>query len=353
MVAENIYEIKMIPHSRPYITEDDLTAVREVLESENIAKGEKAEEFEKSLSEYLGVKSAFSAGSGTSALLLGLKALGIKEKDEVILPTYVCRNVMDAVNNIGAAPVLCDVGEMWNMTVQTIKPKITSKTKAIIVVHIFGIPAESSKIKDLGIPVIEDACQAIGTEADGKILGSQSELAFFSFHATKCLTTGDGGALTSNNPKIASRIEELLAKNFIASPMTDIQAALGISQLKKYKKMLMLRKIIAEKYFKELPVQGTSLPSAVKNECIFFRFPVRIKNLNFQNTKKFFFDRGIHVRNGVDALLHRNIGLSDSGFPMASKLFNETLSLPIYPALSDSEQTKIIDAFKEYILSIN
>lgn len=343
----------MIPHSRPYITEDDITAVREVLESGNIAKGGKVLEFENDLSKYLGVKSAFTAGSGTAVLVLGLKALGVRENDEVILPTYVCRNVMDAVNNLGASPVLCDIGDQWNMDVHTIKPKITPKTKAIIVVHIFGIPAESSKIKELGIPVIEDACQAFGAEVDGKILGSKSELSFFSFHATKCLTTGVGGALTSNNPEITSRIEELLVKNFIASPMTDLQAALGISQLKKYKKMLEQRKRIADRYFKELPVQDASLPSAVKNKSIFFRFPVRIKNLDFQSAKKFFFERGIHVRNGVDALLHRNLGLSDTGFPMASKLFNETLSIPIYPALSDDEQTKIINAFKEYILSVN
>jgi perosamine synthetase len=333
----------MISHSRPYITKDDIAAVRKVLESENIAKGAKVFEFEKALAEYIGTKSAFATGSGTAALILGLKALGITENDEVILPTYVCRNVMDAINTIGAKPVFCDIGDEWNMNTETIKPKLTSKTKAIIIVHIFGIPADSKNIKDLGVHVIEDTCQAFGAEANGKILGSESELAMYSFHATKCLTTGEGGALTSNNPKITSRIKELLEKNFIPSPMTDVQAALGISQLRKFRQMLNTRKKIAEKYFKELQMDNVFLPETVKDKSIFFRFPVRIEKLDFENAKKIFFNQGIHVRRGVDSLLHRNLGLDDKKFPCAVKLFGETLSIPIYPALSEEELEKVIE----------
>jgi len=333
----------MIQHSRPYITEEDVTAVRQVLQSGNIAKGEMVFKFEKALMEYLGTKSAFTAASGTSALLLGLKALGIKKNDEVILPTYVCRNVMDAVFSIGAKPVLCDIGKEWNMSVQTIKPKITSRTKAIIVVHIFGILAESGKIKELGIPVIEDSCQAFGAKYDGKKLGSESELAMYSFHATKCLTTGEGGVLTSNSTKVTSKIEELLAKNFIFSPITDIQAVLGLSQLKKYEQMLFKRMKIAEKYFNELKDNGFCLPKGIKDKSIFFRFPLKVEKLNFESIKKLFYKNGIHVRRGVDALLHRNLKLDDKDFPMAVKLFSETLSIPIYPALNDEEQKYIID----------
>jgi len=229
------------------------------------------------------------------------------------------------------------------MNVQTIKPKITPKTKAVIVVHIFGIPAESSKIKEMGIPVIEDCCQAFGVEINGKIIGSDSDLAMYSFHATKCLTTGEGGVLTSNNPKVISRIGELLTKNYISTPMTDMQAALGISQQKKYSLMLSKRRKIAEKYFEEIPDNSVILPKTVQNKSIFFRFPIRIKKLDFEAAKKKFFDSGIHVRRGVDALLHREIGLEDKDFPVATELFSETISIPIYPALSEEEQKKVVE----------
>ena len=341
----------MITHSRPYITEEDINAVRKVLQSENIAKGEKTLEFENALCGYLGTKSAFVTASGTSALILGLKALGVKENDEVILPTYVCKNVTVAINNLCAVPVLCDIGDEWNMTVQTIKPRITPRTKAIIIVHIFGIPAASEEIKELGIPVIEDCCQAFGAEVSRKIIGSDSELAMYSFHATKCLTTGEGGALTSNNAKITSRIEELLAKNFISSTMTNIQAALGLSQMKKYSRMLSKRRKIAERYFEEIRDDNIILPNSVKEKSIFFRFPIRIKKMDFEAAKKKFFNDGIHIRRGVDALLHRENGFEDKDFPAATGLFNETVSIPIYPALNEEEQKKVIEAIKKYIYS--
>ena len=288
----------MISHSRPYITKDDITTVLTILQSENIAKGEAVSKFETALRKFLGAKSVFTTCSGTTSLILGLKALGIKYNDEIILPTYVCRNVMNAVSYVGAIPVLCDIGNEWNMTTDTVKKKISKKTKAIIVVHIYGIPADCKAIKELGFPVIEDCCQSFGASINGKKMGSESEFSMYSFHATKLLTTGEGGALATNNLEIISNINET-SVNAQVGQMTNIQAALGLTQLKKYNQMLDLRRKIADKYFNEINAVKVKLSLTIRDKSIFFRFPLTIDGLDFERVKNTYSEHGIHVRHGV------------------------------------------------------
>lgn len=336
MVVKNFYE--MISHSKPHITEEDIYAVKTVLESGMITKGRKVNEFEKQISDYIGTKKTFATGNGTTALILALKALGVKKDDEVILPTYVCRNVMDAVIAVNAIPVVCDIGEFWNMESENVTKKITSRTKAIIVVHIFGITADTYSLMNFGIPVIEDCCQSFGAELNGKKTGSIGTLSMFSFHATKCLTTGEGGAVSSNDENLIDRLSELNNKNYFSSTMSDLQAALGISQLNRYSQMLLERKKIAENYFDNISNPLLSLPTSLKEKSIFFRFPIKTVQLDFEMTRNYFEKNGIHVRRGVDALLHRIREIDDSEFPAATRLFNETLSIPIYPSLTSDEQ---------------
>ena len=205
----------MIPHNKPCITKKDAKNAYETISSEWIAYGNKSTEIEKKLSEYiLGCKENKSVmcSSGTSALYLGLFALDIQRGDEIIMPTYTCTAVLNAVKQIGANPILVDINiNNLNIDIEIVKNDITKKTKAIIVTHTYGIPCEIDNLKTLGIPIIEDCSQALGTKfKDGSLTGSKGDISIFSFYATKMITGGYGGAVLSNNEKYIKRIREFI-----------------------------------------------------------------------------------------------------------------------------------------------
>lgn len=346
MVAEEVFK-SVIPHSKPWITEADQKAVSDVLSSRMIAQGEQVRLFEEACAKYLGVPNGVAMGSGTAALTLALWALALKKGGEVILPTYVCKNVAEAILNASCVPVFCDVGDHWNMTAKTVAEVLTKRTVAIIVIHLFGITTPLDDFEKFGLPIIEDACQAFGAKAVDRIVGTMGTIGIFSFHATKCLTTGEGGLAISNDLRLLERMRKLrdgedCPEVRVTSPMTDLQAALGLSQLSRYDIFLQRRIWIAERYFEALAHCRTSLPDAVRKESIFFRFPVRFKG-DFDTIRQKFAERGVHVRRGVDTLLHHFANPVPRAFPNAERLQLETVSLPIYPALTDGEQETIID----------
>jgi UDP-4-amino-4-deoxy-L-arabinose-oxoglutarate aminotransferase len=342
MVAAAFYlELDMITHSKPWITESDRQAVEAVLQDGFIAKGPRVKELEDAVLDYTGCLGGMTAASGTAALFLALKALGISEGDEVVVPTYVCRSVSDAVIQAGGTPVFCDVGLNWNMTVETVEKKLTAKTRAVILVHIYGIPADFTSFRRLNLPIIEDACQAFGAAIREVKVGALGELGVYSFHATKCLTTGEGGMVTANTEEMLEKLDQMQNGRVISSPLTDMQAALGLSQLSRYDAGLNRRRQLAERYFSALDKRLTEKLRIAGKDGIFFRFVITSDHI-YKNAKRDFFENDIHIRKGVDALLHRGYGLSDEDFPNACRLFDSTISLPIYPALTDVEQEKII-----------
>src|SRR2546429_949545 len=166
----------IIPHSQPWLTDADHKAVADVLCSGMIAAGALVEQFEGELSRYLGLISGVAASSGTDALFLALKSLTVAAGDEVVLPTYVCRSVWDAICATGATPVLCDIGDDWCMNAETISPHLNARTKAIIVVHTFGIVADVEAICRMGVPAIEDCCQALGAKSKDRLAGTSGAL---------------------------------------------------------------------------------------------------------------------------------------------------------------------------------
>ncbi|MGC9310396.1 MAG: DegT/DnrJ/EryC1/StrS family aminotransferase, partial [Candidatus Aenigmatarchaeota archaeon] len=183
-----------VPHSRPTINEEDILCVASNLRSGKIATGGEVGVFEKEMSDYIGALGGVAVNSGTSALFLALKALEVKNGDEVILPSYVCASVLSAVNSTGAKPVLADIeNEGYNICPKSAAEKITARTKSIIVPHMFGAPAGLEELLELKVPVIEDCAQSAGASYNGKKLGSFGAMSIFSFYATKVLTTGHGG----------------------------------------------------------------------------------------------------------------------------------------------------------------
>ncbi len=333
----------MISHSLPWITDQDYTAVKQVLESGIIAQGAKVREFEKALAQYTGALDAVACGSGTAALLLALLALNVGKGDEVILPTYTCHSVSDAVKVTGASPILCDVGKHWNMTYETVAQKVSPRTKAIIVVHIFGISADTASFLDFGLPIIEDCCQTLGGKHHGGA-GTIGTFGVYSFHATKCLATGEGGAVTSEKTELIEKIRRIKDANIVPSLMTDIQAALGLSQLSRYDEFIRRRLSLANRYIDRLPDHLISTIKSIKDRSIFFRFPLRFSGgMKFEEIQQKFAKQEIVVRHGVDELLHRKCGLPDDEFPEAVMTFNETVSIPIYPRLTQEQQLRIIE----------
>lgn len=338
----------MISHSKPMLDSSDFEAVRKVMETGMIEEGEMVTRFENEISKYLGLEGGVVTYSGAAAIYLALETLDIKKNDEVILPSYVCRSVMDAVIWAGGTPVLCDIGADWNVNIDTIKPHLSKKTKAIIVVHTFGIAADVSPMCDLDIPIIEDICQAFGAKRNGQYVGTFGDFAICSFGATKLITTGGGGMLLSKDGDMLDKIRYIkynqmsFQKERHMFRLNDIQATLGISQLSKYDWILDRRRDIADQYFSAFEDLLIELPHSIRHKSIFFRFPILLDR-DFGELQKEFATFGIAVRRGVDDILHRHTNLNPKEFQNTEKLFNSTLSIPIYPALKQDEIKHIID----------
>ncbi|MEA3432272.1 MAG: DegT/DnrJ/EryC1/StrS family aminotransferase [candidate division WOR-3 bacterium] len=364
----------MIPHSKPTITENDIKSVSEVMRSGYIAQGEKVQEFEEKLASFIGVKSGIATSSGTSALHLALMVLGVGKEDEVILPTYVCTAPLNAVYYTGAKPIFADINEDdFNISAKDVERKLTKKTKAIIVPHMFGLPTEMEKILRLEIPVIQDCAQSIGAtvlrhQASGirhsvpgnrhlasgtrRPVGSLGTLSIYSFYATKLLATGEGGMVLSNDEELLSRIQDLrdydekddfrVRFNY---KMSDIEAAFGLSQLVKLPSFIKRRKEIARKYSSVFRDYDFIIPSVYEDrEHIFYRYVVRVHG----KAEEFIEDiqnKGIECRRPVYKPLHHYLSCGD--FPVADKVYESAVSIPIYPSLSDEDVDYIIETVGE------
>lgn len=337
-----------ISHSKPTITSKDQDAILQVLQSNMIDRGENVVKFESSVADYLGLKGGIATSSGTSALYLSLKALNVKKGDDVILPTYVCYTVLSAVQRTGATPVLCDVGDKWVMNYDSVRPHITSNTRVIIAPHVGGIAIHVKPLTELGLPVIEDIAQAFGAKIDNQNVGTFGKIVICSFKATKCLTTGEGGMILSNDEDILRDVKTTQ----IFSSMSDIQAILGISQLKQYESFLQRRQEIADFYFREFSkLSNVYVPLALRDRSMFFRFPV-VTSLPFGMLKVEFEKKGIAVRQFIDFLIHRILKQPSRNFPKSEEHFEKTLSIPIYPSLNNDQVKYISDKGVEILSEI-
>ncbi len=345
----------VIPHSRPTLDGGDAFSVSEVIHSGQIVQGEVVEEFEKKVAKYIGVHGAVATSTGTSALHLSLLAMGVKMGDHIAIPSFVCSALLNVVKYVGAHPVLVDVDPVtYNIDIHDLKKKIKKATRAIILPHQVGLPADIDEVKSLGVPVIEDCAQAIGAVYKGKKAGSFGSLSCFSFYATKVLSTGEGGMVVSDSKSLLKKIRDLREYDNKRSysvrynyKMTDIQAAMGISQLKKLNSFLLKRVKIAKRYFSEL--QGLCILPAISykdRKHIFFRFLIQIHG-SVSKALEFFSDRGVTCMRPVYKPLHKYLHIH--GFPGSDAVWSKTISIPIYPSLTDKEICKILDVLKQYL----
>ncbi|MBI5748920.1 MAG: DegT/DnrJ/EryC1/StrS family aminotransferase [Nitrospinae bacterium] len=345
----------MIPHSKTTLTKEDSSAVSRVINSGYISQGEAVARFESKLAKYIGVKGGAAVSSGTAAIHLSLIALGVKEGDDVAMPTYVCPALLNAINYVGAKPLLIDINpDTYNISTANLKKKLTKKTRAVIVPHIFGLPADIEEILSIGIPVIEDCAQSVGAAYKGKKVGSFGHCAIFSFYATKVMTTGEGGMVVSNSDKILEKIRDLREydhkPNYIVRynyKMTDMQAAIGISQLKRLDSFISRRKDIASFYTKKFSELGITVPSNQEKEHIYFRYVIKksgqwsvVSGQKLEDDLKFFEANGVKCMRPIFKPIHRYLKLK--GFLEADRAWNELISIPIYPSLTDGDVKKIV-----------
>jgi len=342
-------KFKILPHSRPWIIKDDIEIVKKIIKNKMISTGEVVQQFEKKISKYLLSKYSFAQSSGTTALILSLNALNIKPGDGVILPSYVCKNVLEAVLAIGSIPQLCDVNENGVITEKTVKKVFNKKSKAIIAVHIYGNICDVVSLRKFQVPIIEDACQAFGLDINGKKAGTIGDLGVLSFNATKCLATGEGGMVVTNSYKYAKKIKKIIYyKDYDSgvrfqyfNSITNIQAAMGISQLKRYNKFLKKRKYLFDKFYSSCQDNSIKIVNDLKSNMK-FRFVIK-KKRSFKYIEKKFLSQNIIIRKGVDQLLHRILNLNDKDFRNSVELFNRSISIPFYPSLSNSEINRILN----------
>jgi perosamine synthetase len=341
---------RVIPHSKPSLGPEEISAVSCVLKSDQIAQGPVVKGFEDEMAQSLGVKGAVAVSSGTAAVHLGLLGMGIRKGDEVLLPSYVCTSLLNAIHYTGASARLVDVDpHSFNMDVASAKKAVTKRSRAIIVPHLFGLPADLDILLSLGLPVIEACAQSLGATYHGKFVGSFGTFSFVSFYATKLMTTGEGGMLFTNSSQLLKRVRSLRAYDqnnryglSFNYKMTDLQAALGRVQLKKLPDFLAKRRALAKRYHQALDALSIEQPVEYpdRSHC-YYRYVVKVKG-SVEHCLKEFEKRGIACRRPVFRPLHRY--LQQRGFLQTNRVFRRALSLPLYPSLSDEEAEAVMAA---------
>ncbi|MDY7030958.1 MAG: DegT/DnrJ/EryC1/StrS family aminotransferase [Thermodesulfobacteriota bacterium] len=345
----------IIQHSKPTLDDKDCDAVSAVLRSGHLSLGEYVRMFEAELSQRIGVKGAVATNSGTSALHLALLSFDIGEGDEVIIPSYVCSALLNAIHYVRATPILADiVPDSFNLDAEHVKQSITERTKAIIVPHLFGLPADLDELLSLGVPLIEDCAQALGASYHGKHVGSFGVVSIFSFYATKVITSGEGGMILSHSEDLLEKARDLRDydnkddyKIRFNYKMTDLQGALGMSQIEKLPFFLNKRKSIAERYTSELGDIPALLPREYPDrEHIFYRYVIRVLG-NVEAISAEMKRRNISCERPVYNPVHSYLNISH--FPQSDRIWKSALSLPIYPSLSFDEVARVINEVKSVL----
>lgn len=348
--------------------EEIVKEVLEVIRGGEYIFGPKSKQLEKEISEYLGVKYALGLANGTDALILALKALGIKEGDEVITTPFTFFATAESIAHVGAKPVFVDIEEeTFNIDPEEISKKITSKTKAIIVVHLFGLSAKMDEImkiaKENDLYVIEDACQALGTVYKGKNAGSIGDIGCFSFYPTKNLgACGDAGMLTTNSEEIKDKViqlrnhgsEERYVHSSIGvnSRLDEIQAAILLVKLKHFEDMLDKRNFIAKTYYKGLKNNFHLTEHVQSREHTYHQYSFRVeKREEFMDYLKgkgistmIYYPIPLHLQTAFNYLNYQK-----GDFPIAEKISDEIISLPIYPTLPFELQQSIIQSVNGFL----
>ena len=371
-----------IPYGRQTIEDDDIEEVVKVLRSDFLTTGPKVEELEQSVKDYTGAKYAVAISNGTSALHAACYAAGIGPGDEVITTPLTFAASANCVKYCGGTPVFADVdAKTYNIDPEDIRRKITDKTKAIIPVHLAGQPCDMDAIHQIAqehhLIVIEDAAHALGSEYKGRKVGSMSDMTTFSFHPVKPITTGEGGMIMTDDPNLYQKLSlfrshcitrdpELMSEN--QGPwyyqqldlgynyrITDIQCALGASQMRKLDRFLERRRELVDRYNQafagwEDVVTPYQMPDTKSGWHLYI---VQIKNHDrlavFEKMREAGIGVNVHYIPVYQHPYYQQNGYKDVCCPNAEEIYAHMMSLPLYPGLTNEQQDAVVDTLKKIL----
>lgn len=370
----------MIKVSRGCCGEEELAQVKEAFEYGYFGLAYKVEEFEKEVAKYLDTdRHVIATNTGTSALHLSLSTLGIGPGDEVILPSFTFVATAQAVSEVGAKPVFCEVNkDTFLLDVNDVKNKITSKTKAIIAVHYAGRPCdidELLKIKDeKGIRIIEDAAHAFGSYYKRKKVGAVGDIVCFSFDSIKVMTCGEGGAIVTSDPAFENlakqkrllgidrksmHVKDWKKRSWIYDVptqgfryhMSNINAAIGLAQLKKVDSFITRRRELCNLYVKNLTgVKGIELMPVEYSDITPFMFVIRVKDGKRNALKDFLMENDIESGISYIPCHHFNLYKDESiNLPVTDNIFEEIICLPMHFELKDEDVITVAEKIREFL----
>lgn len=369
----------MIPYGKQTIEQDDIQAVVDVLQSDFLTTGPKIAEFEQTVADYVGAKYAVAISNGTSALHAACFAAGIGPGDEVITTPLTFAASANCVLYCGGTPVFADVDpKTYNIDPEDIRRKITDRTKAIIAVHLAGQPCDMDAIHSIarehGLIVIEDGAHALGSVYKGKKVGSMSDMTTFSFHPVKPITTGEGGMIVTDKENFykkmvlfrshgITRDDSMMTRNdgpwFYQQfdlgynyRITDIQCALGCSQMKKLDRFLARRKEIVARYNEAFAdCDNIITPYQLSDtESGWHLYIVQVKNCDRRQVFEAMREKGIGVNvHYIPVYMHpyyQEHGYETVHCANAEEIYSHIISLPLYPGLTSEQQDYVIDTLK-------
>jgi UDP-4-amino-4,6-dideoxy-N-acetyl-beta-L-altrosamine transaminase len=372
----------MIPYGHQFIDQADIDAVVKVLKSDRVTTGPKVAEFEKALGDKVGSKDATSVNSGTSALDISVQALGLPPGSEVITTPFTFVATSNAILYNDLKPVFADIDPgARNIDPESIKKKITKSTKAIIYVDYAGQPCRIREIKEIAddhdLRLIEDACHALGAEYRGRRVGTFADMTVFSFHPVKHITTGEGGAVTTNNEDLDRRLKMLRNHGISREPpegaeegldyiydvkalgrnyrITDLQCALGISQIAKLESFVKKRTQLANLYNRILKdVKSVDVPIVDKDvKHAWHLYTVLLNGLERNKFFKYMRANGIGVQVHYIPIYRfsyyrERFNIEPKEFPVTEDVFKRIVTLPLHPQLKDQDIELICDKIKAY-----
>lgn len=375
-----------VPYGRQSIDDDDIQAVVDVLKSNFLTTGPKVDLFEEKLASYVDAKYAVAFSNGTAALHGACFAAGIDIGDEVITTPMTFAASANCILYQGGTPVFADINpKTYNIDPVEIRKKVTSKTKAIIPVDFTGQPVNLDEImeiaKEHNLIVIEDAAHAIGATYKGEKIGSIADMTMFSFHPVKHITTGEGGIITTNNKEFYNKLRQFRSHGITREPsllnenqgswyyemqflgynyrMTDIQAALGISQLNKLDNFIKKRRDIVERYDTAFhSVNEIITPyQHPNNNSSWHLYIIQLKKELVSIDRKQLFEKLREANIGVNVHYipvhfqpyYQKLGYKIGDYPFAEALYEQIITLPLFPGMSDEDVDYVIDTLKQII----
>ncbi|WP_226607164.1 UDP-4-amino-4,6-dideoxy-N-acetyl-beta-L-altrosamine transaminase [Bacillus cereus] len=375
-----------LPYGQQQIDEYDIQAVVDVLKGDFLTTGPMVQQFEEAIAKYVGAKYTVSFSNGTAALHAACYAAGITEGDEVITTPMTFVASANCILYQGAKPVFADIdNETYNISPKSIEEKITNKTKAIIPVHFTGQPVELEAIQKIAkknnLVIIEDAAHALGATYKNKKIGSIGDMTMFSFHPVKHITTGEGGVITTNNPLFYEKLVQFRTHGIERNPqkllenhgpwyyemqflgynyrITDIQAALGLSQLSKLDSFIKIRKKYVDIYSKEFScLSEIIIPKQLpQTSSSWHLYIIRLNTKLLKCNRKEFYEALQRENIGVNVHyipvhlqpFYQKLGYEKGICPQAENVYEEIITLPLFPKMTEADVWDVIQAVRKVL----